>query len=55
LLGALAEQTPERELAAIILVSAPFVGEGGWPGNEFELPGDLGAKLPRDVPVQPTL
>ena len=39
------------KLAAIILISAPFVGEGGWPGDEFTLPGDLGAKLPQGVPV----
>jgi predicted alpha/beta hydrolase family esterase len=43
LINALAEQLPERELAAIVLVAAPFVGAGGWPGDEFELPGDLSA------------
>ena len=32
-------------------VSAPFVGEGGWPADEFDTPSDLGAKLPRRVPV----
>lgn len=41
----------ERELAMIVLVAAPFVGAGGWPGEEFELPADLGARLPRGVPV----
>jgi pimeloyl-ACP methyl ester carboxylesterase len=51
LMGALAQQPPEREPAAIILVSAPFVGEGGWPGDEFALTGDLGALLPRGVAV----
>ncbi|MEV0530541.1 alpha/beta fold hydrolase [Kitasatospora sp. NPDC050463] len=51
LVHALAEQPPERTLAAIVLIAAPFVGRGGWPGEEFELPGDLGARLPRDVPV----
>ena len=39
------------EPAAIVLVAAPFVGEGGWPGDEFELSGDLGAHLPRGMPV----
>jgi predicted alpha/beta hydrolase family esterase len=52
LMGALAERKPEREPAAIILVSAPFVGEGGWPGDGFELPQDLGDRLPRGVQVQ---
>ena len=51
LMGALAERAPERELGAIVLVAAPFVGEGGWPSDEFELSRDLGAKLPRGVPM----
>jgi predicted alpha/beta hydrolase family esterase len=52
LVHALAERPPERELALIVLVAAPFVGAGGWPGDEFELSGDLGARLPRGVPVR---
>ncbi|MGW3892067.1 alpha/beta fold hydrolase [Micromonospora chokoriensis] len=51
LVNALAERPPERRLGAIVLVSAPFVGAGGWDGGEFEVPYDLGARLPRDVPV----
>lgn len=51
LISALAECPPERELRAIVLIAAPFVGAGGWPGIEFELPPDLGARLPREVPV----
>jgi pimeloyl-ACP methyl ester carboxylesterase len=51
LVQALAEQPPERRLGAIVLIAAPFVGEGGWPGDEFELPGDLGARLPPGVRV----
>ncbi|KAB1914106.1 alpha/beta fold hydrolase [Micromonospora sp. AMSO31t] len=51
LVNALAERPPERELGAILLIAAPFVGAGGWPGEEFELPHDLGARLPRGVPV----
>src|SRR6266851_7192072 len=31
LVSALAEQPPERGLGAIVLIAAPFVGEGGWP------------------------
>ena len=38
-------------LGAIVLIAAPFVGAGGWPGDEFELPDDLGARLPHGVPV----
>ncbi|MEU9742717.1 alpha/beta fold hydrolase [Micromonospora chersina] len=51
LVNALAERPPEQELRAIVLVAAPFVGAGGWPGAEFELPHDLGARLPQGVPV----
>jgi pimeloyl-ACP methyl ester carboxylesterase len=51
LVHALAEHPPEQKLAAIVLIAAPFVGTGGWPGEEFELPNDLGAKLPQGVPV----
>ena len=51
LMGALAQLPPERRLGAIMLVSAPFVGAGGWPGDGFELPPGLGARLPRRVPV----
>lgn len=51
LIGALAERPPEQALAAIVLIAAPFVGPGGWPSDEFELPRDLGARLPQGVPV----
>lgn len=47
----LAQRPPQRRLGAIILVATPFIGDGGWPADGFELPGDLGARLPRDVPV----
>ncbi|MFC0032390.1 alpha/beta hydrolase [Micromonospora chaiyaphumensis] len=51
LVHALAERPPERALRAIVLIAAPFVGADGWPGEEFELPPDLGARLPHGVPV----
>jgi pimeloyl-ACP methyl ester carboxylesterase len=51
LIHALAERPPDVTLAAIVLLAAPFVGGGGWPGEEFELPGQLGALLPARVPV----
>jgi pimeloyl-ACP methyl ester carboxylesterase len=45
-------QTPlQRGLGAIVLLAAPFVGAGGWSGDEFELPADLGKRLPPGVPV----
>jgi pimeloyl-ACP methyl ester carboxylesterase len=51
LVNALAERPPKRELGAIVLISAPFVGAGGWHGDQFELPDNLGARLPQGVPV----
>jgi predicted alpha/beta hydrolase family esterase len=51
LVNYLAEVSPLQRLAAIVLIAAPFVGAGGWPGDEFELPDDLGARLPRGVAV----
>jgi pimeloyl-ACP methyl ester carboxylesterase len=40
-----------RPLGMIVLLAAPYVGEGGWPSDEYALPPDLGARLPPDVPV----
>ena len=51
LINALAEQPPVRELGAIVLIAAPFVGEGGWPSDDFEPTSDLGARLPQGVRV----
>ena len=51
LVMALAEQRPSRPVGAIILLAAPFVGEGGWPGDEFTTPAELGGRLPPGVPV----
>jgi len=50
----LVESPREAAPGAIVLVAAPFVGPGGWPGEEFELPRDLGGRLPRGVPVRAT-
>jgi pimeloyl-ACP methyl ester carboxylesterase len=51
LVNALAEQPPESRLGAIVLIAAPFVGDGGWPSDKFELTSDLGARLPAGVRV----
>ena len=47
----LSTQPPRCRLGAIVLIAAPFVGAGGWSGDEYELPSDLGASLPHGVPV----
>jgi pimeloyl-ACP methyl ester carboxylesterase len=51
LIQTLAEQGPDVEPAAIVLLAAPFVGDGGWPAEEFEFSSDLGSRLPPGVPI----
>ena len=51
LIHSLAEHPPAADLAAVILVAAPFVGDGGWPADEFAVPADLGARLPADTEI----
>ena len=51
MIHAIAAEPAEQKFAAIVLIAAPFVGEGGWPGDEFQLPSDLGSRLPADVSV----
>jgi pimeloyl-ACP methyl ester carboxylesterase len=51
LMAALVAEPSSVRLGAIVLVAAPFVGDGGWPGEGFGLRGDLGSRLPTGVPV----
>ena len=51
LINALADEPPERGLRGIFLVSAPFVGEGGWSSEDIKTRADLGKRLPAHVPV----
>lgn len=51
MINALAENPPGRKFGAIFLVAAPFVGEGGWPADDWKPQCDLGDRLPRGVPV----
>jgi pimeloyl-ACP methyl ester carboxylesterase len=51
LVNALAEQRSKRSFAGIFLIAAPFVGPGGWPSNDIAPMRDLGARLPKDLPV----
>ena len=51
LIRALAGHAPDVGLGAIVLLAVPFVGDGGWPGDDFEMPSDLGDRLPDGVPV----
>lgn len=49
LVRVLSDGAPKAKLGAVVLLSAPFVGAGGWPGDD--LPPDLGTRLPESVPV----
>jgi len=49
LMQELLREPPERKVGGIVLLSAPFPGVGGWPGDQ--LPLNLGDLLPRDAPV----
>lgn len=51
LVQALIDRPPEFKLAAIVLIAAPFVGGGGWPGEDFEFSGNLEDRLPAGVPM----
>ncbi len=51
LIHALAERAPRKELGGIYLVSAPFIGEGGWPSDDIKLIADFSGRLPPDIPT----
>ena len=51
LVKVLAEQLSAREFGAIFLIAAPFVGDGGWSADDLQFPPDLGARLPKGVPI----
>jgi predicted alpha/beta hydrolase family esterase len=51
LVHALESEPLDRPLDAIVLLAAPFVGKGGWEGNEFEITRETGGRLPPGVPV----
>jgi predicted alpha/beta hydrolase family esterase len=48
LINVLAEQPLERELGAIILIAAPFVGEGGWQPDDWQPQREMGEKAPAE-------
>ncbi|HKO50757.1 MAG TPA: alpha/beta fold hydrolase [Polyangiaceae bacterium] len=51
LLKSLSEPSAARKFGAIFLLAAPFVGAGGWSANDLQIPADLGARLPQDIPI----
>lgn len=51
LLHTLAEAPPRFAPAAVVLIAAPFIGDGGWPGDEIPADTDFAARLPAAMPV----
>jgi len=51
LIHVLADAAPAITLAAIVLIAAPFIGDGGWPSDEIAPRTDFGEQLPATVPV----
>jgi predicted alpha/beta hydrolase family esterase len=51
LINALAETPPNRTLAGIFLIAAPFMGPGGWPIEDIKPAANLGARLPPRTPI----
>jgi predicted alpha/beta hydrolase family esterase len=51
LIHLLADTAPAAGLAAVVLIAAPFIGEGGWASEEIAPRPDLGERLPDGVPV----
>jgi hypothetical protein len=44
-------ETPERTFGGLFLVATPFVGAGGWAGDEMPPFPDLASRLPKAMPV----
>lgn len=51
LMHVLAEQPPKLRLGGIFVMAAPFMGEGGWPGDAMDDVGVLSERLTPGVPV----
>jgi predicted alpha/beta hydrolase family esterase len=51
LINVLVERASKGTFGALVLIAAPFVGEGGWTSDDLKPARDLGARLPQDVPI----
>ena len=51
LIHALAEHRPKRKWGAVLLIAPPFLGEGGWTGDETDPVSDFAQQLRADVPL----
>jgi predicted alpha/beta hydrolase family esterase len=51
ILVSLTEQLAARRFGAILLIAAPFVGDGGWSADDLQFSPEHGARLPKGVPI----
>ncbi|HEY0706770.1 MAG TPA: alpha/beta fold hydrolase [Polyangia bacterium] len=51
LLNTVAEWATGLSFRGIFLLSAPFVGEGGWPSDGYRSSADLGVRMPPGIPI----
>jgi predicted alpha/beta hydrolase family esterase len=51
LINVLADSAPTTALDAIVLIAAPFIGEGGWNSEDIAPRTDLAELLPEAVPI----
>jgi predicted alpha/beta hydrolase family esterase len=51
LIHVLADAASAVRLGAVVLIAAPFIGEGGWASAELAPRPDLGGRLPAGAPV----
>jgi predicted alpha/beta hydrolase family esterase len=51
LLHTLADERPTLKFGAIVLIAAPFIGDGGWPSDDIHPRKDLAERLPAGVPI----
>ncbi len=51
LIHVLADGAHTADIAAIVLIAAPFIGNGGWESEEIAPLGDLAARLPAATSV----
>lgn len=51
LIHVLAEERPELRFGGLFVIAAPFIGDGGWPGDDIAGGKDLSECVPAGVPV----
>lgn len=51
LLHVLAESALPRAFGGLFLIAPPFIGEGGWPGDDIAACDDLADSLPPGIPI----